>query len=163
MVVLAYLGAVRNKVREERNAYRCLFLRLTQYGITVKCLSFRCKDLFVTFLKCMFILMSFCTWTVRSVRVGTRTCNMPGTADAWITDSAVPFGLYRVGSKCVWQYGYKKKPYRPRQHGTYIRTLTYIHQNMKTFLLRVTETQVTLLTQTSRTGLTTRTVSLLCL
>jgi len=61
------------------------------------------------------------------------------------------------GLRYVEQYGFKKKPYRLWHHGFDTRKLTYIHQKTKTFLLSVTVTQVTLLTQTSHSGLTIQT------
>ena len=44
-------------VGEKRNQYRCLVLRLVQYGARGTCPSFCCKDFLVTFLNCRFILM----------------------------------------------------------------------------------------------------------
>ena len=68
----------------------------------------------------------------------------------------VAFCLCWVGLKCIEQYGYKKKPYRLRRHGFDSRILwhTFIR---KIFLLSVTLTQVTLLTQTLHSGLTVQT------
>jgi len=72
-------------------------------------------------------------------------------------------GVHPFGSNCIYLYGYKKKPCRHRHNRTDIRIgLWHNHWKMKTFLLRetVTVTQVTLLTQTSQSGLTVQTVDL---
>ena len=89
-------------VGEEGNAYRHLVLCLVQYGTSGKCPSFYYKDFFVTFLNCTFILMSIYNWTLQSIPHRAVTCNRPGTADAWITESeGVGFGVCQVGLKCV--------------------------------------------------------------
>jgi hypothetical protein len=46
-------------VREGRNANRHLFLWFAQYRTTGKCLSLCCKDSFMTFWYCRFMLMSY--------------------------------------------------------------------------------------------------------
>ena len=51
----------------EENEYRHLFLCLEQYRTTDNCPSFWCKDFFMTFLNCRFILMSVFNWTLQSV------------------------------------------------------------------------------------------------
>jgi len=53
-------------VGEKRNAYRCLFLCLVQYRTRGKCPSFSCTDLFVTLLKCRFMLMAIFNSTLES-------------------------------------------------------------------------------------------------
>jgi hypothetical protein len=54
-------------VGEVRNAYRRLWLRLMQCGITGKCPSFCCKDLFMTFFNFRMMLMSIFNSTVQSI------------------------------------------------------------------------------------------------
>ena len=54
-------------VGEKRNAYRCLFLCLVQYQTRDKCPSFSFMDLFVTLLKCKFMLMSIFNSTLESL------------------------------------------------------------------------------------------------
>jgi len=51
----------------ERNEYRYLFLWLVQCGMRSICPSFCCKDFFVTFLNCGFMLMTILNSTVQSI------------------------------------------------------------------------------------------------
>jgi hypothetical protein len=73
------------RVGEERNVYGLLYLCSVQYGTRGKCPSFCCKDFFMTYLNCGFMLTSVfhLNYSVRSVR--TITCDRPGSANAWIT------------------------------------------------------------------------------
>ena len=107
----------------ERNKYRHLILWLVQYGTRGKCPLLCCKDFFVAFLNCRFILNvlssteHFSTYLLRAI-----TCNRPGTAEAWITESNL------VGLLCVELHhrafsskAIRRKLYRPRHHRTGIR------------------------------------------
>ena len=51
----------------ERNAHRCLFLCLVQYGTRGTCSSFSCNNFFLTLLKCRFMLTAIFNWTLESV------------------------------------------------------------------------------------------------
>ena len=82
MVVLATLVLWREGVHtplvgEEGFKYSSLFLWLGQYWTARTCPSFCCKDFFVTFLNCGFLLMSILNSAVQSVPC---KCNNMGQA-----------------------------------------------------------------------------------
>jgi len=145
----------------ERNAHKRSFLWLVQYRTRDKCPSFCCKDFFVTF----FELQDQCL-SLSSIRhftllhVWATKCDMPGSADAWITIRARRCWVCCV-PKCVevhlavWLQG-KTLQTETSQNWYYKQTMMHIHHKMKTFLLRVTVTvtltmtQMMLVTQTSQ-------------
>ena len=106
-----------------RNAYTCLFLCLVQYGTRGKCPSFSCKDFFLTVLPCRFMLMSVFNTTLKFI-----PCQSNNMQQAWQCrrlnhdrSEGVGFGVHPVGSNCIYQYGNKEKPYRPRHNRTVTR------------------------------------------
>jgi hypothetical protein len=118
------------------------FVCLVQYGTTGICPPFCSKDLFVTILKCGFMLISIFNSTVQSIPVSATACDRPGSVDARSilrSESKVLGLLCTQLHRGVLQYGYKEKPHRPKYQGTRIRIVlwcTFVEKT-KTFLLRV--------------------------
>jgi hypothetical protein len=144
---------------EERIAYGHLFLCLVQYGTRGKCPPFSCKDSFLALFKCRLMLVSFFNTTLESVSYQSNNMRQARHCRHLNHDQSegVVLVFAELGQSAF--SGVATRNLTDRD----ITELMHVHQKMKTFLLRVTVTQVTLLTQTSHGGLTIQAVDLLYL
>jgi len=89
-------------VGEERNAYRCTLLWSVQYETRDKCLSLCCKDFFVMFLNCRFMLPCTFNSTVQPLCWDGNNMRQARQCECLSHDQSevVGFGVSQVASKC---------------------------------------------------------------
>jgi hypothetical protein len=109
--------------------------------------------------------MSVSNTTLESILCQSNNMQQAGQCRCLNHDQSVGvgFGVHPVGSNCIYQYGYKKSLTDKDITELileYDSDVTHVHRKMKTYLLRETVTQVTLLTQASHSELTVQTVDL---
>ena len=105
----------------ERNAHKRSFLWLVQYRIRDKCPSFCCKDFFVTFFELQdhaYIYLQFGISLCYTYKQQHVTCQAVQMLESQSEPEGVGFVVCQNVWKCIWQYGYKEKPYRLRHHRT---------------------------------------------
>ena len=142
---------------EERNAYIHLFLCLVLYGTRGKFPSFTCKGSSWLFWRCSFMLMSIFNSTVESIPYQSNNMWQARQCRGLFHDQSESVGFGVCWSSievrlAVWLQ-WESLQTKTAQYWNKNRNLTQVNWKMKTFLLTVTVTQMTLLTQTSHSGL----------